>query len=59
MRYGQICCIRGFRVFLWFSARLCAKGDLSANSPIKSAALQDFIVAGYCFVLQSYHGGHT
>lgn len=58
MRYGQICCIRGFRVFLWFSARLCAKGD-SANSPIKSAALQDFIVAGYCFVLQSYHGGHT
>lgn len=35
------------------------RGDLSANSPIKSAALQDFIVAGYCFVLQSYHGGHT
>lgn len=35
--------------FFWFSARLCANGDLSTNSPIKSAALQDFIVAGYCF----------
>lgn len=56
MRYGQICCIRGFRVFLWFSARLCANGDLSATSPIKSAALQDFIVAGYCLrVLYSYN----
>lgn len=46
--------------FFWFSARLCANGDLSTNSPIKSAALQDFIVARYFFVssvLLLYHGG--
>lgn len=55
--------VGGFRVlFFWFFARLCANGDPSIFSHIKSAALQDFIVAWYSFgssVLLYYHGGYT
>jgi len=59
MRYGhgQICCVRDFRVlFFGFLHDCVLMGIFQQILLLHLAALQDFIVAGYCLrVLYSYN----